>query len=139
MVALSILKNWLTQCPYWNGSMYVDYTPATPDCGGMYPGGVEELSRQKDVLDRVTVKNRCRFTVLRTVAAQQDKTQHAQWMQEFAHWIQEQSARGNCPVFGDDPAGECIRAQQGKLSQVNSTGVSKYTVEITVDFTKIYE
>lgn len=139
MSDLEKLRQWLLTYPQWEegGPMYIDYTDAVPGLG-LYPAGLEELSRQEDVLGNVTVKCRYHFALYRRTAAQEDKTKDAQWLLEFQRWVQQQSIMGLAPRFGDMPGAEQIRAQKGKLKEASQAGMATYAVTITADFTKIY-
>ena len=58
---------------------------------------------------------------------------------DFQEWIQEQSATGKAPVFGDDPKQEVIRAQNGVLYAAEDEGTAVYMIQISVQFTKRME
>lgn len=136
---LEKLRKWLLTYPGWgeSGLLYVDYTDAVPGLG-LYPAGLEELSRQEDVLGNVTVKCQYHFALYRVTAAQEDKTEDAQWLLNFQQWVQQQSVAGRAPKFGDVAGAERLRAQKGKLKEASQTGTATYVVTLTVDFTKIY-
>lgn len=136
---LEKLRKWLLTYPNWSesGLLYVDYTDAVPGLG-LYPAGLEELGRQEDVLGNVTVKCRYHFALYRVTAAQEDKTEDAAWLLEFQQWVQQQSALGLAPQFGDVPGTERLRAQKGKLKEASQAGTATYVVTLTADFTKIY-
>lgn len=139
MDELEKLQQWLLTYPKWDvgGLMYIDYTDGLPGNTGLFPGGLEELSRHTDVLGRVTVRNRYHFALYRMVAGDKDNTQSARWLLEFQNWIQQQSAEGKAPVFGDEPAMERICAQKGRLRRDAQTGTSMYCVMLTVDCVRI--
>lgn len=136
---LEKLRKWLLTYPNWgeSGLLYVDYTDAVPGLG-LYPAGLEELSRQEDVLGNVTVKCRYHFALYRVTAAQEDKTEDAVWLMDFQQWVQQQSVLGLAPQFGNVPGAERLRAQKGKLKEASQAGTATYVVTLTVDFTKIY-
>jgi len=136
---LEKLRKWLLTYPNWgeSGLMNVDYTDAVPGMG-LYPAGLEELSRQEDVLGNVTVKCRYHFALYRVTAVQEDKTADAQWLLSFQQWVQQQSVTGLAPQFGDVPGAERLRAQKGKLKEASQAGTATYVVTLTADFTKIY-
>ena len=139
MQELEKLRNWLLTYPNWgeSGLIYVDYTDAVPGLG-LFPAGLEELSRKTDVLGNVTVRCRYNFALYRVTAAQEDKTEDAQWLLSFQQWVQQQSIAGLAPKFGDVPAAEQLRAQKGKLKEASQAGTATYVVTLIADFTKIY-
>ena len=55
---------------------------------------------------------------------------------DFQEWVQEQSVRGLAPIFGDDPQGEKITAQNGVLYSAEDEGLATYMVQLTVQFVK---
>lgn len=139
MTALEKMKNWLLSFPLWEESrLFVDYVGAAPGNAGLYPEGLEERSRKTDVLGNVTVENRLRFMVYRVTAGQQDNEKNSTWLLALQNWVQQQSANGLAPRFGDDPSRERLRAEQGKLKTAFQTGTGKYAVKLTADFIKYY-
>ena len=140
MTDLEKVQQWLLTYPQWEegGLLYVDYTDAVPGNAGLYPNGLEEISRKTDVLGNVTVQNRYHFALYRVVTATEDNTGSAQWLLEFQKWVQSQSAAGLAPQFGDEPAQEWIRAEKGKLKEVSQTGTGTYVVTLTAEFVKYY-
>lgn len=140
MTALEKMTAWLQTFPLWQGeTLYVDYVDAVPGNAGLYPEGLEQVSRREDVLGNVTVKNRLHFVLYRVTAGQQDNRENSAWLLELQKWVQEQSAAGLAPSFGDAPHRERICAQKGKLKSASQTGTGTYTVNLTVEFTKQYE
>lgn len=137
---LEKLRQWLLRYPQWGEGwhLYVDHTDAAPGNAGLYPGGLEELSRKEDVLGNVTVKNRCAFTLYRVATGQQDGKYNAAWLLDFQDWVQQQSAAGLAPQFGDDPRRERLWAQKGKLKTANQTGTGLYAVTLTAEFVRYY-
>lgn len=133
MDALETMKTWLMTFPLWEDSMSLDYLPAAPGNAGLFSQGMLEISRKRDVLGNVTVKNRLRFLLRRVTPGQQGG-----FLLYLQEWIQQQSILGLAPVFGEDPARETITAQQGKLSATPQSGTGLYTVELTVDYLKFY-
>ena len=138
MTDLEKVRQWLLSYPKWEegGVLYVDHTDAVPGNGGLYPLGLEELSCREDLLGNVTVQCRLRFTFYR-VTAGQDQT-HAQWLLDFQQWVQQQSAAGLAPKFGDERHKERLRAEKGKLSEASQTGTGTYAVTLTAEFIKYY-
>lgn len=140
MTALEKMTTWLQTFPLWQEeSLSVDYVDALPGNAGLYPEGLEQVSRREDVLGNVTVENRLHFVLYRVTAGQQDNRENSLWLLELQSWVQQQSAAGLVPSFGDVPHRERISAQKGKLKSASQTGTGKYTVNLTVEFTKQYE
>ena len=140
MTDIEKLRQWLLTYPAWDagGLLYIDYTDGVPGNSGLFPAGVEEVSRREDLLGNVTVGYRCRFALYRVTAGGCENGENAQWLLEFQRWVQAQSAAGLAPTFGDDPARERIRAEKGRLDRASQTGTGTYTVTLTADFVKYY-
>lgn len=139
MTALEKLVQWLKTFPLWDHErLYIDYLDAVPGNAGLYPEGVEEVSRREDVLGHVTVQNRLHLVLYRITPGQQDNGENSRWLLEFQTWVQKQCALGLAPRFGDDPTQERIRAEQGKLRSASQTGTGKYAVAITAEYVKNY-
>ncbi len=140
MEALESVRQWVQTFPQWEEGnlLYIDYTAAVPGNTGLFPLGLEEVGRTADILGGVTVRCRYRFSLYRVTTGQDDGTETAGWLLAFQNWVQEQSARGLAPVFGDDPARETLRAEKGRLKQAGQTGTGIYCVELIAEFVKIY-
>lgn len=138
---LEKLRQWVMSFPRWEDEslLYIDYTGAVPGNVGLYPAGLEEVSRTEDVLGNVTVLCRYRFSLYRVSSGQEDGTINALWLMDFQNWVRDQSLRGLAPAFGDDPAKEQIRAEKGRLKNGSQTGTGVYCVELTAEFVKVYE
>ncbi len=139
MTALEKLIAWLITFPLWEEeTLYVDYLEAAPGNAGLYPEGLEEISRKSDILGNVTVKNRLHFVLYRRTPGQQDGRENSLWLLQLQNWIQQQSAAGVAPHFGHEPDREILCAQQGKLKSADQTGTGKYTVNLTAEFITQY-
>ncbi len=138
MTALEKLVQWLKTFPLWEDDLHIDYLGAAPSNTGLYPGGLEEVSRREDVLGNVTVVCRLHFLLYRRTARQQDNGENSRWLLQLQDWVQKQSVAGLAPVFGDVPRKERIRAEKGKLQEASQTGTGKYAVSITAEFEKHY-
>ena len=57
---------------------------------------------------------------------------------DFQEWVQEQSALGLAPVFGDVPRQEKLTAQNGVLYDAEDEGLATYMVQLSVQFIKIF-
>lgn len=139
MTDLEKVKNWLLTFPQWEegGQLYVDYTDAVPGNAGLYPAGLEIISRKCTVTGEIRVQNRYHFALYR-ITAQEESAAAAQWLMDFQSWVQQQSAAGLAPTFGDEPSQEHIRAEKGKLKTSTTAGTGKYVVMLTAEFIKIY-
>lgn len=139
MTDLEKLRQWLVSYPHWEDTLTVDFTEAKPGSAGIFPEGLEELRRREDVLGNRQVDCRYRFVLYRQTNGQQDGTANAQWLLAFQNWVQQQSAAGLTPKFGDVPARERMQAQKGTMKQTNAMGAGTYVVTLIADFMKVYE
>ncbi len=139
MTELERLRQWLMTYPGWEDSLQVDYSEDGPGNAGLFPQGLEELDRREDVLGNLLISCRYRFAICRQTAGQADGTDNAQWLLDFQNWVQQQSAEGMCPRFGDVPGRERMQAQRGALKEVSRVGTGTYTVTLIADFMKVYE
>ncbi len=130
MTELETITRWLKTFPLWGEqSLAVDYVDALPGCAGLYPQGLEEISRQRDILGNVTVHNRLQFVLYQVCAGE-----NSGWLLAMQDWIQAQSMAGSVPQFGHRTVS--ITAQKGRLHSVKQTGICKYTALLTVEFIK---
>ena len=118
--------------------MDVDYTDKVPNAGGLFPSGLVEVSRTKDLLGNVSVTNQYNFALYTTLEKWRDGTDNAEWQMAFQEWVQEQSAMGLAPSFGDEPRRERITAQNGQLYGTDEEGTALYVIQVNVLFTKNY-
>ena len=125
------------------GELAIDYTDAVPNSAGLFPNGLVEVSRRTDLLGNVTVANQRNFALYTALEKSPDEdggaTVNAEWLDGFQLWVQEQSALGNAPAFGDEPRSERITAQNGAIYSADGEGVAVYAVQLSVSFTKRYE
>ena len=136
MTILEELKNWLKSGPLWEDTLEIDTVSALPGSSGLFPRGITEISRKTDILGNVTTENKMQFVLYRvTPHPPEDNSRFLLALQE---WIQQQSACGLAPRFGDDYSRERIRAEQGKLHAVPQASTGKYGVNITVEYIKNY-
>ena len=136
-VALEKLKVWLTTYPYWDETIQVDFADSRLGSTGLFPKGVEEVSRREDVLGNSQVSCRYTFTLFWQMMGQGDDAANAARLLDFQHWVREQSVLGLAPQFGDAPAWERIRAENGGFTAGAQTVT--YTVTLIADFMKVYE
>lgn len=119
----------------------VDYLSPNPGNGSIEPSGLVEVSRVTDIMGNVTVENQLNFALYFVLLKAPDDdagaTDNAAMLMDFQRWVQEQSIRRLIPVFGDEPEAEIVKAQNGALYAANEEGVAIYTVQFSVNFTKI--
>ncbi len=137
MTELEKMRQWLQSYPGWQDTLQVDFTEAAPGSAGLFSEGLEELSRQEDILGNLQIACRYRFTLYRRTPGHADGTDDARWLLDFQSWVQQQSAAGLAPRFGDIPHMERMQARKGTLKDRGQTGL--YTVTLLADFTKVYE
>ena len=121
----------------------IDYTDQILANAGLFPAGLVEVKRRRDVLGNVTITNQYNFALYCVfpkppgddVAAKVN----ADWVMGFQQWVQTQSAIGQAPVFGDDPSTERITAQNGILYDTGMEGTALYSVQVSVLFTKFFK
>lgn len=121
----------------------IDYADRIPDTAGLFPSGLVEVRRDRDVLGNVTVANQYNFALYTVMSKapgdDAGATLNAEWVQAFQEWVQEQSVTGQAPTFGDEPRTERITAQNGAIYSADPEGVAVYAIQISVSFTKHYE
>lgn len=145
MTALEKIRAWLATYPDFNilSAFQVDYTDRIPSNGGIFPGGMVEVERRKDIVGNTTATNQYNFGLyyVFTKAPGDDigATINADWVMGFQDWVQEQSITGQAPIFGDVPTEEKIQAQNGVLYEANEEGTATYMVQLSVQFKKKYE
>lgn len=129
------------------GELAIDYTDNVPNNGGLFPSGLVELSRRRDILPRelggkTTVVNQYNFALYTVFekAPEEDggATFNAEWLMDFQQWVQEQSITGNAPTFGDNPRKEEIAAQNGTIYSAEEEGTAMYVIQISATFEKRY-
>lgn len=145
MTALQKIRSWIETYPGYTdlNGFQVDYTDKVPSNGGIFPSGLVEVSRKKDILGASTVVNQYNFGLYyvfeKAPGDDTGATINADWVAEFQEWVQEQSVTGQAPVFGDVPRAERIIAQNGVLCEAGTEGTGTYMVQLSVLFTKRYE
>lgn len=144
MTSLEKVRAWLNTFPDFDilSAFQVDYTDQIPGNGGIFPNGLVEVERRRDIVGNTTVTNQYNFGLYYVFEkAPGDDTGaviNADWIAEFQEWVQEQSATGKAPIFGDMQNAERITAQNGVLYETNE-GVGTYMVQLSVLFKKKYE
>jgi len=134
MTDIEKMQNWLLSYPGWEDTIKLDVTEPTPGNAGLFCDGLEERSRQMDVLGNQQIACRYRFTLYRRAGRD---AENAVWLLDFQNWVQTQSALGLAPRFGDIPHLERMQAQKGTLKDRNQTAL--YAVTLLADFARTYE
>ena len=139
MDVLEKVRQWVQTFPLWEEGnlLFIDFTDGVPGNAGLFPTGMEVLSRREDVLGGVKLRCRYNFCIYR-VGAADDGGADARWLLQFQDWVLQQCAAGLAPRFGDEPKMETIRAEQGKLRD-RQPGMQVYAVVLTAEFVKKYE
>lgn len=145
MTALDKISRFIRQYPGADifRDFHVDYTDQIPFNGGVFPSGLTEISRSRDILGNTTVINQYNFGLYyvfeKSPGDDVGAMENAGWLMDFQEWVQEQSVTGAAPTFGDDQKSETITAQNGVLYDADDEGTAMYMVQLTVQFKKIYE
>ena len=143
MTPLERIREWISTYPGHDilSLFSVDYTDQIPANGGIFPAGLMEVSRVKDVTGETLVENRYNFGLYYVFAkAPGDDVGaeiNADWIMDFQEWVQEQSVTGTVPQFGDRTT--AIAAQNGALYDAEAEGTATYMVQLSVDYEKHYE
>ena len=118
----------------------IDYTDQIPANAGVFPSGLVEIDRKTDICGGATVTNQYNFGLYyvfeKAPGDDAGAAVNAGWLMDFQEWVQEQSARGLAPVFGDVPRQEKITAHNGVLYSAEDEGLATYMVQIAVQFIK---
>lgn len=145
MTDLERIREWISTFPQIDklNGLKVDYYSTQLDNSSIAPAGRQEISRTEDILGNVTVENQLNFSLefVLTKSPGDDvgAKENADWLLEFQRWVQEQSIRKLVPTFGDRPASETIKAQNGTNTYADIEGNGVYTVLLSINFTKYYE
>lgn len=146
MTDLEKLKNWISTFPGFDilSQFNVDYTDQIPANGGIYPTGLVEIIRTRDITGDTVVRNQYNFGLYYVfLKAQGDdnlSSDNADWIIEFQKWVQEQSVLGKAPVFGNYKTNEeQIKAQNGVLYSADEEGTATYMVQLSVEFYKRFK
>lgn len=142
MTALEKMRAFVEAYPDFDilGELAIDYTDQVPNNGGLFPGGLVEISRRHDVLGNVTVTNQYNFALYAVLAKSPDEddgaTYNAEWLMDFQQWVQRMSVTRQAPVFGDEPRMEQITAQNGSIYSAEEEGTAIYVIQISATFEK---
>ena len=141
---LETMRAFVASYPYADtlGDLAIDYTDHIPNCAGLFPSGMVELARERDVLGNVTCVNQFNFALYTVMEKSPNEdisaTYNAEWVMDFQRWVQQQSATGLAPVFGDEPRRETLVAQNGAIYSAEDEGWAIYAIQITATFVKNY-
>ena len=120
----------------------VDFTDQIPANGGIFPSGLVEISRKTDLLGNTTITNQYNFGLYyvfeKAPGDDVGAAVNADWLMDFQEWVQERSALGEAPTFGDRPRQERVMAQNGVLYDAQDEGLATYMVQLSVQFVKIF-
>lgn len=145
MTALDKMREWIGKYPDFEILKHfrVDYIDQVPANGGIFPAGLVEVSRSGDIMGNTTVTNQYNFSLYYCFEkAPMDDVGaiiNADWISGFQEWVQEQSATGQAPIFGDVPQDERVSAQNGVLYAADEEGTATYMVQLSVQFTRLYK
>ena len=141
MTALEKIRAWIATYPGYDilSGFHVDYTDQIPGNGGVFPSGLVEIERRKDIMGNTTVSDQYNFGIYcvfeKAAGDDTGSATNADWVMDFQEWVQEQSVTGLAPTFGDEPRSEKITAQNGALYET-SEGVGTYMIQLSVLFKK---
>ena len=145
MTALEKIRSWLATFPDFDilSSFSVDYIDrAVPNNGGIFPDGLVEVERRRDIMGNSTVTNQYNVGIYGVFAKPPGDDVgaviNADWVSGFQEWVQAQSVTGDAPTFGDVPNAEKITAQNGMLYDTGE-GTATYMVQLSVQFKKKFE
>ena len=145
MSDLEKLREWVKTYPGCSSieEFHVDLIDQIPYQNSIAPSGLIQISRREDLLGNVTVENQYNFGLYyafpKDPKDDTHATQNAEWLMDFQKWVQDQSVRGLAPKFGDDPRTEQMSAQNGTIYGADEEGIAVYVVQLSANFTKIYE
>lgn len=145
MTPLEKVREWLATYDGFDiiSHFQVDYIDQIPANGGVFPSGLVEVERRKDIFGNTAITNQynfgLRYVFEKAPGDDAGATVNADWIMAFQEWTQEQSVTGQAPVFGDVPRDERIMAQNGVLYEATDEGLATYMVQLSVQFTKKYE
>lgn len=145
MNPLDSIMEWLTNYKGFDRlqDLRVDYYSQQPDNGSIDPSGVQIISITENIIGTKTVDMQYNFGVYFVLAKdpgdEETAVDNAAWVMDFQNWVNEQSILQLAPRFGDVPKSEIIKAQNGAVTAADNEGVAIYMVQLSVNFTKIYE
>ena len=119
-----------------------DVSPA-PGTAGLWAKGVTVLRRKTNLLGGVTLCSRAEFTLrlcLPLPPGDSDTAaENAAHLLDLQAWVAAESAARRAPLLGNtDPAGEILRAEQGKMERADA-GTAVYTLRLQAEYTHYFE
>lgn len=133
MEILEKVAAWLESFPLWDGEkLTIDSIGPAPGSLGMFPMGVEEISRREDVLGNLETVNRLTLKLCRVSNGNSALAAH--WLLALQDWVNRKNAAGQLPRIGDFPGRTRIQAKQGQLTAPAQTGTGRYALIITVEY-----
>lgn len=144
MTAIEKIRDFVKSYPGAEAihGFHIDYTDQIPFNGGVFPSGLVEVSRARDILGNTTITNQYNFGLYyvfeKSPGDDVGAAENADWVMDFQEWVQKQSISGNAPTFGDEPSRETITAQNGVLYSADEEGTAMYMVQLTVQFKKYF-
>lgn len=145
MNPLDKVREWLKKYEGFDRlqDLRVDYYSQQPDNGSIDPSGAQVISVTENIIGTKTVEMQYNFGIYFVLAKdpsdENTAVDNAAWVMDFQRWVNEQSILQLAPTFGDVPRAESIKAQNGAVMAADSEGVAIYMVQLSVNFTKIYE
>lgn len=145
MTALEKIRGFIGSYPRADilRDFQVDFTDQIPANGGIFPSGLVEVGRKTDIVGNTYIINQYNFGLYYVFAkAPGDDVGaavNADWLMDFQEWVQERSALGEAPTFGDRPRQERIMAQNGALYGAQAEGLATYMVQLSVQFVKVFQ
>lgn len=122
MEILEKLRQFLLGFPGWDTELSIDFAQDGPGCAGLFPAGVEETARRRDLLGNMQVDYLCRFILRKRMQPGQDS---ARWLLDFQNWVTAQNT--------------AVQVEKAKAQEVSKLGTGLCTVNLAVCFTKEYE
>ncbi len=136
------MRDFILTCPFikdFMNGILIDWH--SQDKFGLMPVGQSTISREEDIMGNITVHKQYNFSLYAQNFTVEDviRIETIGFLDRFSEWIEEESAKGNAPVFGDNPDTEEITAQNGMLYELYENGkFGRYQLQISVIFDKCY-
>lgn len=146
MTPLDKMRAWIATYPEFDilaNGFHVDYTDQVPANGGIFPSGLVEIERRRDITGNAVVTNQYNFGLYyvfeKAPGDDIGAAVNADWVIDFQTWVQEQSVLGLAPTFGDEPHSEKIMAQNGVMYAADEEGTATYMVQLSATYNKKYK
>lgn len=117
------LKNLLMSYPDWGAeALQIDSTgPESSGCG-LFPMGVEEITRREDVTGKTKLQLRQTFLLRRLCPRGRESSR---WVAALQHWL-----------TGKKLDAGILRAEAGRLAKAQFAGNDLYELTLTVEYAK---